>query len=250
MTPAGFSVPGFTESVDRRVLGGFVFVDGITGNSITNPLPTTIPQFQLKVNRSGIYAILNGLGLDAFTTEFIPNAATWPAAQTVEMTVSDPSLRYLPRRAKIQAPQTLATVVTPQQVRLYPAPSSTVEANWAVVRVSVTDTNGNGLPYAVVQVLKSDNSVAATGMTDARGEGLLAVIGLVIQVSSTATDPVTDTTTPVTIKAFFNPANPSGSVTDPDDILGNLTSTSLKTGTQTGALSARETIFIQVTISV
>src|SRR5580700_9196902 len=97
MTPAGFSVPTVTESISRRVLGGFVFMDEITGNSIPNPLPTTIPQFQLKVNRSGIYAILDGPGLDAFTTEFIPNTATWPAAQTVEVTVGDPSLRYLPR---------------------------------------------------------------------------------------------------------------------------------------------------------
>jgi hypothetical protein len=244
--------PGFMESVDRRVLGGFVFVNAITSNSIEAPLPVTAGQLALKVNHSGVYAIFNGPGFNPLTNEFIPNT-TWPAAQNFEISVTDPSLHYLARRAQIQAPQSLTGVFTPQHVLLYPSPSSAVEPNWAVVRASVASNAGAPLPWAVVQVLLSDHSVAATGMTDARGEALLAVMGLGIQVSSTATDPVTEATTTVTVQAWFDLATltqPPGWVPNPDDILGNLANPSLKTGTQTGALGARQTLFARITISV
>ncbi len=241
------------ELVDRRVLGGFVFIDAITGSSIDVPLPVASAQLTLKVNRSGVYkAIFNGPGFNALTNEFIQVTAT-PAAQNFEITVSDPSLNYLPRRAMIQAPQNLTAAFTPLQVRLYPSSAAVVEPNWAVVRASVTSSAGAPLPWTVIQVVMSDNSVAATGVTDARGEALLAVIGLGIQVTSTATDPVTEATTAITVKAWFDPSvltQQSGWVSNPDDILGNLTNVSLKTGTQTGALGARQTLFAPITISV
>ncbi|HEY2383506.1 MAG TPA: hypothetical protein VGK48_20220 [Terriglobia bacterium] len=244
--------PGILESVDRRVLGGFIFVDAITNSSIENPLPVTSAQLAVKVNRSGVYAIFNGPGFTALTNQFIP-ATPWPAAQTLEISVSDPSLRYLARRAQIQAPQSLAGVFTPQQVPLYPGPSGPVELNWAVVRVSVASNAGVPLPWAVVRVLLADNSVAATGMTDTRGEALLAVTGLGIQVTSTATDPVTESATSVTVQAWFDPGmltQPQGWIPNPDVMLGNLSNPSFKTGTQTGALEARETLYAQITISV
>ena len=244
--------PAFPEPVNRRVLGGFVFTDATTGNSIPGTLPASSPGLLLKVNHNGVYAIFNGPGFNEKTTEFIPDPATWPAPQKFEITVSDPALRYLPRRAQINVPQSL-TSLAPQPVMLYPGPSSSVELNWAVVRASVTNTAGKGLPYAFVQVIKSDSTIAATGLTDARGEALLAVMGLGVQVSSTATDPVTDSTTPVTVKAWFDPANltqPRGWVPNPDDISTNLTNASLKTGTQTGAIGARQTLFTQIAISV
>jgi len=240
------------ESVDRRVLGGFVFVDAITGSSIPRPLPVSSAQLTLKANRSGVYAIFNGPGFSPLTNELIPSG-TWPAPQNFAISVSDPSLTYLARRAQIQAPQSLTGVFTPQQVKLYPGPGSTPEANWAVVRASVTSSAGAGLPWAIVQVLLTANTVAATGMTDARGEALLAVMGMGIQVSSKATDPVTDSTTPVTVQAWFDPsvlAQPAGWIPNPDDILSNLSNPSLKTGTQTGALGARQTLFAAVTVSV
>jgi hypothetical protein len=240
------------ESVDRRVLGGFVFTDAITGNTILSPLVVTTPQLQLKANRSGVYAIFNGPGFTPLTNEFIPSSV-WPAPQNFEIAASDPSLQYLPRRAQIQAPQSLTGAFTPQQVRLYPGSLSTVEANWAVVRASIASSTGTPLPWAVVEVLLSDHTVAATGLADARGEALLAVPGLGIQVTSTATDPVTDATTSVTVQAWFDPSvltQPSSWVPNPDDILGNLANPALKTGTQASALGARQTLFANITISV
>ena len=240
------------ESVDRRLLGGFVFIDAITSTAIESPLPVTSNQLQLKANRSGVYAIFNGPGFNALTNEFIPNTP-WPPLQKFEIAVQDTSLRYLGRRAQIQAPQDLTGVFTPQQVPLYPSPSATVETNWAAVRVSVKSNASAPLPWAVVQVLLSDHTVAATGMADSRGEALLAVTGLGIQVTSHATDPVTEATTPVTVQAWFDPGvlnQPKDWVPDPDDILGNLGNPSLKTGTQTGALGARQTLVVGITISI
>jgi len=243
---------GFAESVDRRVLGGFVFVDAITNESIPSLLQVTSEQLRVKANHSGIYAVFNGPGFAPLTNQFIPSG-TWPPPGNFEIAVSDPSLRYLARRAQIQAPQKLTGVVSPQAVRLYPGPAAIVEANWAVVRVSVTSSTGTELPWCFLQVIRADNSVAATGLSDARGEGLLAVVGLGLQVTSTATDPVTEATTPVTIKAWFDPSvltQPAGWVPDPDDISGNLANPALKTGTFAGALGARQTLFAGITISV
>lgn len=244
--------PGFMESVDRRVLGGFVLVDAITNNSIPSPLTVTSTQLQLKANHSGVYAIFNGPGFSPLTNEFIPTG-TWPSPQDFEITVIDPSLRYLARRAQIQAPQKLVGTFAPQQVSLYPSPSSTIEPNWAVVRASVTSNAGAPLPWSFVEVLLSDNSVIATGVTDARGEALLAVMGLGIQVTSHATDPVTEATTNVTVQAWFDPTvlkQPRNWVPDPDDISGNLANLALKKGSTTGALGARQTLFASITISV
>ncbi len=242
-----FSVPR-----DRRVLGGFVFVDAITSASIGDPLAVTSTNLRLRANRSGVYAIFDAPGFSGLTAQFNPTAAGWPAAQSFEVTVQDPSLRYLARRAQVQAPQSLAGVFNPQQISLYASPSAVLAPNWAVVRASVTGSAGRGLPWAVLQVIRSDNSVAATGMADARGEALLAVTGLGVQVSATASGSVTERTIPVTVQAWFEPSvlkQPSGWVPNPDDILGNLSNASLKTGKQAGTLGAGQTLLAAIMIS-
>jgi hypothetical protein len=245
--------PRLLESVDRRVLGGFVFVDGITSESVERPLTVNSGALVVRGNRSGVYAIFDGPGFRALTNQFTP-VLPWPPPQNFEITVTDPTRRYLARRAQIQAPQVLTGAAAPQQVRLYPSAGSTVEVNWAVVRASVRSGAGAALPFSVVRVLlASDSSVMATGVADERGEALLAVRGMGLQVSSSATDPVTDQTTPVTIQAWFDPSvltRPLGWIPNPDDILENLANPALKTGTQAEALGARQTIFASITISV
>ena len=97
-------------------------LDGITGNSIPSQLQASCPQLTMKQNRSGIYVIFNGPGYTPLTNEFIPNPSTWPTTQqTYEVTVSDPGLRYLPRRANVTAPMSL-TALTPQNVSLISRP--------------------------------------------------------------------------------------------------------------------------------
>jgi hypothetical protein len=241
------------ESVDRRVLGGFAFVDSITSASIAAPLSVVSQVLKIKGNRSGVYAVFDGPGFRSLTTQFIPTG-TWPPTQDFEITVSDPGGHYLARRVKIKAPQELVGAFAPTKLTLYPSAKATVDLNWAVVRASVTSSAGAGLPWSVVRViLKSDNSVLATGMSDDRGEALLAVAGRGYQVSDKTTDPVTETSEAVTIQAWFDPGvlqQPKNFVPNPDDILGNLANPALKTATSDGALSPRQTLAVPITISV
>jgi hypothetical protein len=242
------------DRVDRRVLGGFFFSDAVTGASILDPLIVRNTQLQLRLNRSGVYAIFNAPGFGQLSAEFDVQP-DWPTANgpSFEITVLDPSLRYLARRAMVQAPQALASLTKPQQVVLYPSPSAVTEPNWAIVRANVTAIDGSGLPWAVVQVIRSDNTVAATGMTDARGEALLAVTGLGVQVSANGSGSVTETTIPVIVKAWFDPGvlqQPAGWIPNPDDILTDIANAALKTGSMTGALGARQILLAAISISV
>jgi hypothetical protein len=246
------SAAGFLETTDRRVLGGFVFVDAITRETVLAPLAVTSRTLRVRANRSGVYAIFDAPGSSRLTTQFNPPAAGWPAGQSFEVTVRDPNLRYLARRANVQAPQGLTAVLTPQQVNLYAGPSAVLAPNWAVIRVSVTGSAGKGLPWAALHVIRSDNSVAAAGVTDARGEAVLAVTGLGVQVSADASGAVTETTIPVTVQAWFDPSvlvQPPGWIPNPDDMLGNLSNASLKSGTQTGALGAGHILYAAITIA-
>jgi len=247
----------FLEQSDRRVLGGFVLSDAITHASVLTPLNVTSKQLKIKVNRSGVYAIFDAPTFSAPTGQFLSATASWPVGQS-EVTVQDPSLRYLPRRAQVQAPQTPAvgnpqvTFAGPQSIALYPSPSAGVELNWAAVRATVLGSAGNGLPWAVVRVLNSTNTAVATGVTDARGEALLAVPGLGVQVSAGAGGAVTETTIPVTVEAWFDPSvlsQPPGWIPDPDDTLGKLGTAALKTGQMTGALGAAQVLFAGITIT-
>lgn len=250
------STAGFSESVDRRVLGGFVFVDAITSETIDAPLVVTSPDLRVRANRRGIYAIFDATGLSALTNQFIP-APGWPPPQSLEITVRDPSLRYLARRAAVEAPLSPTSVsptdFAPQRIAMYGSPSAALAPNWAVVRASVKASVGNALPWAAVQVIKSDNSVAAAGMTDARGEAVLAVAGLGLQMTADASPSVTQTTIPVTVQAWFDPSvlqQPAGWIPNPDDIFANLSNPSLKSGKQTGPLGAGQTLYAAITIAV
>jgi len=245
--------------IDRRVLGGFLFLDAVTGESVTDPLAVSDTSLTLRVNRSGVYAIMDAPGFSNLNTEFDP-LPDWPATggPLFEITVQEiisqgRSSQYLPRRAQVSAPQSLASLATPQKVTLYAGPSGHIEPNWAIIRASVADGTGAGLPWAVLQVIRSDNSVAATGLTDERGEAMLAVPGLGLQVSAGSSGAVTETTIPVTVQAWFDPSTlqqPAGWVPNPDDILNNLSNASLKTNKMTGALGAGQTLFAAITISV
>ncbi len=119
-----------SENVDRRVLGGIQCVDAITNGSILDPLVVSSPQLTLRPNRVGIYVIWDGPGFHALTT-FVP-PSPWPAPTSFEISIEDPSFRYLPRRSNIQVPQPLPAPVTPpqtlnygpQQVMMYRGPAS------------------------------------------------------------------------------------------------------------------------------
>jgi hypothetical protein len=189
-------------------------------------------------------------------------AGAWPAAVSFEVTLMDANRRYLPRRANVKAPMTVptigpspggvvpnpavtaalansASVFDPQRVTLYPMPSAAVGPNWSTIHASVTQqgtTPAKGLPWAVLQVVRqSDKAVLAEGQTDTNGEALLAVVGLTMKASTSASGPVTVSTVPVTVTAYFDPSvltQPQGWIANPDDILSKMTNTALKSSSQ------------------
>jgi hypothetical protein len=263
------------ESVDRRVLGAFRCVDNVTGKSVVSPLAVAALPLSVRPNRSGIYVIFRAPGLDALTNQFDPTPPG-PAAVSFEISVQDPSRQYLPRRARVQAPQKLPpaidpsqpfdpakvlsdplVVFNPQRVPLYPSPAAPLSPNWAVIHISVISSGVvplAGLPWAVVQVARTDNNtVLATTVTDARGLGLLAIAGLGPEVSGSDTGSVTQATVGITLKGWFDPSvqqQPNTWIPNPDDILNNLGSASLKTGTLTMQIGPGQTLNRNLAISV
>ena len=129
--------------------------------------------------------------------------------------------------------------------------------NWGVIHVSVIrsgSTPPKGLPWAVVQVARTDNkALLATTVADARGEGLLAIPGLGPEVSGSDTGAVTQATVAVTVTGWFDPSvlnQPPGWIPNPDDILNNLASASFKTGSLTTQVGPGQTVNRSLAISV
>jgi hypothetical protein len=253
------------ENVDRRILGAFVCVDAITGSSVVPAIPVTAPEWTVKPNRSGVYVIFNGPGFNSLTDEFIPSG-TWPAPAHFEVSLKDPSLRYLPRRVKVQAPlavpayppvpATLTGVFSPQQIPVYPSAAAALGSNWASIHASVTrqgTTPPKGLPWAVLQVIRdSDSKVLATSQTDANGEALLAVVGLTVQ-ANTGGGPVTISTVAATITVYFDPSvlsQPTGWIPNPDDILNNLSNPALKSSSQAVQLTSGQELAMSFSLTV
>ena len=257
-----YMLPTRQEFVDRRVLGGFRCVDSITGKTIVAPLAVTNSVLTIRPNRSGTWIVFNGTGLAPLTNDFLP-PGSWPASTAFDVSIQDHSGMYLSRRAKIQIPAKLApasdpaSVFTPQVIPLFASSSASVGANWAVIRASVVRagvTPVQGLAMSLIRVIRtSDNAVLATGMTDQRGEALLAVPGLGVRASSSSSGSVMEATTAVSVAAYFDATvqtQPAGWLPNPDEILANLSGASVKSATQTALLGAGLSLTLNFSISV
>lgn len=264
------------ENVDRRVLAGFRFVDAITGNAVLQTLAVDGGPLRLRQNHSGIFAVMDAPKLTDLTWQFLPDPAGWPPSTNFELTVTDPSNRYLARRAQIAVPQPLPAAVspaapppattttvagtpapvppvtTPQDILLYPTTAAPVAPNWAVIRVSLlnTDTPPSPLSGAVIQVTIS-GVPPISGLTNGLGEALIGVQGLGLKLSSSATGAVTEVTTTATVEAYFDPTpRPQNWVPNPDDILDDLSNPAWKTASQSVNLAPGQTVFVNLTISL
>lgn len=263
------------QNVDRRVLGAFICVDAITQAMVTEPMLAAAPLWKLKPNRSGVYVIFNGPNLSDATTQFIPGS-NWPQPVKFDVTLQDPNRIYLPRRAQVQAPESVpdipaappgsagnpavtaalgntATVFAPQPVTVFRAPSAPVGPNWATLHVSVTRsgiTPLQGVPWAVLRVVRnSDSKVMVNGLADLSGEALLSVLGSTLETSTTTTGSVTLASVAVTVTAYTDPSTftsidarklvlPPGWIPNPDDILKSLPNANLKSASQVLQLSS------------
>jgi hypothetical protein len=256
----------FVENVDRRILGAFVCIDAITGSSIVPAVPVTAQaQWTVKPNRSGTYVVFGGPGFEPQTDDF-SLSTVWPAAVQFEVSLQDPSLRYLPRRAQVSAPLPVPAIppipATPnvfvaEPVRLYPSPAAPYGPNWATIHASVIKTGSSpaqGLPWAILQVVEQgSNAVLATGVTAPNGEALLAVIGLTVTANTGSGGSVTVSTVDATVTAYFDPSNltqPSDWIPNPDDILNNLTNAALVSSSQTVQLGSGMELAMSFSLNV
>jgi hypothetical protein len=278
MSATGITVV-WQENVDRRVLSAFVCVDALTGSTITRPMrvTATVAAWKVKPNRSAIYVVFDGPGLDPQTNQFIP-VGTWPTAVSFEVTLQDGQQQYQSRRVQVKAPATVpaigaspggavpnpaavaalnnsATIFSPQQITMYPNAAAVTGTNWGVIRASVTNAaTGQGLPWAILRVTRqSDGTVMGTGQTDQNGEALLALIGLTTTTNTSGTGPVTVSTTAVTVEAIFDPSvltQPSGWIANPDDILSNVANPAYKTGSQSLQIASGQEFALSFALSL
>lgn len=146
---------------ERRYLGGISLRDGATETPIDGPLLLSCESATFFRNRRGVYVIATGRGLEHHIDAF--EAAPpdpQPASLTFNVSVEDPSGRYLPRRFALRLPRAAPgeLVVVP----MYRSPSAAVSPNWALVRGKLVSAPDQPLPAAVVRVVRdSDGAVVA-----------------------------------------------------------------------------------------
>jgi hypothetical protein len=172
-----------------------------------------------------LWVIWYAAGLGAHTSSFDSPPASPPLGKvSVVVEVADVSSRYLARRASLDLPRDPAparadqpdSLFQPIAVRLYPASTVPVSPGWAVIRASVRRApSGRPAAGALVRVLRvSDQAVLARGMSDERGEALVAVPGIPLTTFSTGEGPPLATEVDVTVQAIFDPA--AAGAPDPD----------------------------------
>ncbi len=174
------------EQVDRRILGAVRPVDAVTGTPILAPLRIEGTGLTLRRNRSGHYAIMAADGLGDHLTAFDDPPAAPPAESlTFALTVEDPRGAWLPRRLAIALPRPwnpaggIHDLMQPVAVPLAPSAARSPSPGWAVVLAIVTDTGGDPVRGALVEVLpEGGGDRLGWGITHARGEALVPVPGL------------------------------------------------------------------------
>lgn len=199
------------ENLDRRYLGALRFVDNATGGLLSRPLIIEGEGLKLAPNRSGLLVIHDAKGLESHLDKFekppdIPAHGTLPFT----LNISDPSGEYLPRTATLALPRNsipaepegLSDQFIPVDLRLFQAPAAGLSSNWSIIRASVFDATDEAseIPVqgALIRVIKQgDGKFLNSGLSDQRGEALIALPGIPItnfsQSDSASPEPGADT---------------------------------------------------------
>jgi hypothetical protein len=225
------------ELVERRVLAAVRFLDAATLLPVRYPLAVTGDGLHFIRNGQGLYVLTAAPGLEEHTAAFLappPNPAV--GGLRVELGVSDPGGRYLPRRLALELPRDPdpahadeeGSLFRPVDAFLYPAPAASVSPGWAVIRATVVRAGtGEPLPGALLRVVrKPDGAVLARALGEwrapVRGEALVAVPGVPITTwgDGKPDQPVLVNEVAVTLEAFFDPGfDPAGGrAPDPDQM--------------------------------
>ena len=215
------------ELSDRRVLGALRFTDAVTALPIDTPLSVTAPGVRWILNRRAHWVIASAPGMAAHETQFQAPPVAPPLGEViVPFAVSDPSGRWLPRVGSIALPRDpdaahagqAQSLFAVQDISMYPAPAAPTQRGWAVVRASVAgSTPGSTLAHALVRVVRdSDGARIGAGMSDARGEALIAIEGIPSALLGDGDGPVVATDIAVHLQVVSDPN--AGDAPDPDDL--------------------------------
>lgn len=180
------------EDVERRVWAALRPIDAVTRLPIASPMRVSGPGQTWLANRSGLM-VLHRLTEPAAQHEDLadyeasfaaPTAVTPPVAVSVR--IDDPRGLHLARRAGFTLPpastaagDTLPELYRPIDVPMYPAPNAPLAATWAIVRASVARA-GNAAAGCALTVHEpgDETRVLGRGQSDARGEAVVAVVGV------------------------------------------------------------------------
>jgi hypothetical protein len=217
------------ESLDRRVLGAVRFVDAVTRRRVEDALHPRASGVRFIRNRPGDYVMLEAAGFGAHTSSFEPPVSP-PAPGSVPVTVEvrDPAGRYLSRQATVH----LGLDVDPGnagvhdgtslfdviEVPLFRSPAAPTLPGWAVIRATLEGPGANGVRGGVLLrvVRTSDGLLLGSGMTDERGEALVAVAGIPVTTFGSDTGPVLATSVTVVVEVVAD--GEAGELPDPADL--------------------------------
>ncbi|RMH31333.1 MAG: hypothetical protein D6690_16775 [Nitrospirae bacterium] len=215
------------ERIDRRVLGAIRFLDATTYTPLVRDLILSSPVATFLRNRRSLYVLSAVHTLESHGNAFPAPPASPPIGSvSVELAVRDPQEMYLPRRCRLHLPRNPDPAAAGQpgsffhaiDIPLYPAPTAKTSHNWVSLYASVMQAGtGNPLVGALLRVIRRhDSQILARGLTDTRGEALVAVSGIPVTTWDEGTATVLTSEVPVTVEAIVDPH--AGPVADPDDI--------------------------------
>lgn len=243
------------ELVERRVIGAIRLLDVTTSLQIREPLNITANGASVRRNGSGLFVLWSAPGLESTMDSFQqPPTVPGPGTVTLTLVIDDPTQRYLARRSTIQLPldpdpqHATNSLFIPIDVPIFPGPAAPTTPGWAIVRASVTEaTTSNGLAGALLRVVRTSDSVRlGLGLTDARGEGLIAVPGIPVTTWDSGSGPVLASEVDATVQAVVDP-NATG-IPDPDDLEAR--HTSLRSTTSAVKLASGRELVVPLSVAL
>jgi hypothetical protein len=205
------------ERAEDRVLGALRFVDVATGGIIVSPLEVVALEGRATFirNRSGLTVIESWSVLASHSASF-PDAPAEPSIGSAGLlvAVSDPAGRYLEREARVALPRdpdpenrnAVDSLFRPVEVPMYRGPRASVGANWATLRITVSDADGGDALGGALLLVRRNGDVLGRGLTDGRGEALVAVPGVPMLTFGEGEDAVVVDEINATVEAVYDPA--------------------------------------------
>jgi hypothetical protein len=204
------------ERVESRALAALRFVDAATDAPVTTPLEVRVLDGSARLVRNvrGDLVVAAWSELAAHEAAFAQPPAT-PALGTriLRMTVTDPGGAHLPRAAALALPRdpdpehasSPDSVFRAAEIRLYPSARAATGANWGVLRATVRESGGDALGGALLLV-RRNGGVLGRGLTDGRGEALVALPGVPMVTFGEDDEAVVVTELAVTVQVVFDPS--------------------------------------------